>query len=148
MATRCGPIGTIVMRLPSGEELMALENPFVWHELVTSDQKSSGGFFARLFGWARREVDAGPFGTYTLFQVNGSDIAGMMNPTSDSPAGGSYWHTYFAVEDVDACAQRALQLGGRVLVAPHDVQDVGRICAVSDPTGAVAHLLQTIQSRA
>lgn len=115
MATRCGAIGTIVMRLPSGEELMALENPFVWHELVTSDQKSSGDFFARLFGWARREVDAGPFGTYTLFQVNESDIAGMMNPTSDSPAGGSYWHTYFAV---------------------------------SDPTGAVAHLLQTIQSRA
>lgn len=115
MATRCGPIGTIVMRLPSGEELMALEHPFVWHELVTSDQKSSGDFFARLFGWARRELDAGPFGTCTLFQVNGSDIAGMMNPTSDSPAGGSYWHTYFAV---------------------------------SDPTGAVAHLLQTIQSGA
>jgi len=57
---------------------MALENPFVWHELVTPDQKSSGDFFARLFGWARREVDAGPFGTYTLFQVNGSGIAGMM----------------------------------------------------------------------
>jgi len=127
---------------------VAVENPFVWHELVTADQKSSGDFFCGLFGWVRREVDAGPFGTYTLFQVEGKDVAGMMNPTPDSPASGSYWHSYFAVDDVDACAAKAVQLGGEVLVPPHDVPDVGRICAVSDPTGAVAHLMQPVQSRA
>lgn len=60
---------------------MATESPFIWHELVTSDQKNSGAFFSQLFGWACKEVDAGPFGTYTLFQKNGQDIAGMMNPT-------------------------------------------------------------------
>lgn len=127
---------------------MAVENPFVWHELVTPNQKSSGEFFCGLFGWEKREVDAGPFGTYTLFQANGKDVAGMMNPTADSPGIGSYWHSYFAVDDVDACAVTAVRLGGKVLVPPHDVPDVGRICAVSDPTGAVAHLMQPIQSRA
>lgn len=127
---------------------MAAEEPFVWHELVTSDQKSSGDFFCGLFGWERREVDAGPYGTYTLFQVEGKDVAGMMNPTPDSPGHGSYWHSYIAVDDVDACAAKAVRLGGKVLVPPHDVPDVGRICAVSDPTGAVAHLMQPVQSRA
>lgn len=121
---------------------MAENSPFVWHELVTSDQKSSGDFFCGLFGWSRREVDAGPFGTYTLFQVEGKDVAGMMNPTPNSPGSGSYWHSYIAVKDVDACAAMAIRLGGKVLVPPHDVPDVGRICAVSDPTGAVAHLMQ------
>jgi len=121
---------------------MAIESPFIWHELVTSDQKESGSFFGQLFGWELKEVDAGKFGVYTLFQKQGQDVAGMMNPTPDTIGKGSYWHSYIAVDDVDNCAKRVTTLGGKVLVPPHDVPDVGRICAVSDPTGAVAHLMQ------
>lgn len=125
---------------------MSSPNPFVWHELVTADQKSSGDFFCGLFGWTRREVDAGGFGTYTLFQLNESDVAGMMNPTPETQSTGSFWHAYFAVENVDECAAKTLALGGRVVVPPHDVPGVGRVCAVTDPTGAVAHLMQPLQS--
>jgi uncharacterized protein len=98
-----------------------------------------------LFGWTSREVDAGPFGIYTLFQSNGQDVAGMMNPTLDTPGAGAHWHSYIAVKDVDECAKRAPSLGGSVLVAPHDVAEFGRVCAVADPTGAVAHLVQPIE---
>lgn len=121
---------------------MSRQSPFIWHELVTTDQASSGEFISQLFGWTRKEVDAGAFGRYTLFQADGQDVAGMMNPTRDSPGKGSYWHFYIAVEDVDECARQALLLGGSVVVPAHDVPDVGRVCAVADPTGAVAHLLQ------
>ncbi len=119
-------------------------NPFIWHELVTPDQAASGAFFRHLFGWESHEVDAGIFGTYTLFQKDGEDIAGMMNPTAGSPANQAVWHAYFAVDDIDDCARRAVELGGRVLVPPHDVPDVGRICSVTDPRGAVADLMQPI----
>jgi hypothetical protein len=124
---------------------VAGDNPFIWHELVTSDQDASGAFFCALFGWTQRRVDAGVFGTYTLFQLSGRDVAGMMNPTRETPGKGSFWHSYMAVENVDECAKRASDLGGSVLVPPHDVPDVGRVCAVADPTGAVAHLLQPIK---
>ena len=124
---------------------MANQNPIIWHELVTPDQKKSGAFFSELFDWNVKEVDAGKFGTYTLFQKEGQDVAGMMNPTPDTPGKGSFWHSYIAVEDVDNCAKRASILGGKVLVQPQDVPDVGRICVVSDPTGAVAHLMQPIE---
>lgn len=116
--------------------------PFIWHELVTPDQPASGAFFTRLFGWASREVDAGKFGTYTLFSKEGKDVAGMMNPTPDTPDRAPHWLMYFAVTDVEACAKQAVSLGGRVVVPPHDVPGVGRICVVADPTGAVAHLMQ------
>lgn len=125
---------------------MSNGNPFIWHELVTPDQTTSGRFFSRLFGWTAREVDAGQFGTYTLFQKDGQDIAGMMNPTPNTPGKGSYWHSYIAVENVDECAIRVPSLGGKVLVAPHDVPEFGRVCAVSDPTGAVAHLVQAART--
>jgi len=125
---------------------MADQSPFIWHELVTSDQKRSGTFFCQLFGWTSKEVDAGPFGIYTLFQRANQDVAGMMNPTPDTPDKGSFWHSYIAVDDVEDCARRAPSLGGTVVVPPHDVQDVGRICVVADPTGAVAHLMQPIRT--
>ena len=121
---------------------MVNQGPFIWHELVTSDQKKSGAFFCELLGWKAREVDAGKFGTYTLFQKEGQDVAGMMNPTPDTPSDDSYWHSYIAVEDVDRCAKRASELGGKLLVPPQEIPDVGRVCIVSDPMGAVTHLIQ------
>ena len=124
---------------------MAEQSPFIWHELVTPDQKRSGTFFCQLFRWTSKEVDAGPFGIYTLFQKNGKDVAGMMNPTPDTPGKGPFWHSYIAVEDIEECAKRAPSLGGRVVVPPHDVPDVGRVCIVADPTGAIAHLMQPLR---
>ncbi len=120
---------------------MGNNNPFIWQELVTSDQDLSGKFFSQLLGWRTKQVDAGKYGTYTLFQKDDQEIAGMMNPTLDTPGQGSYWHSYIAVEDVDDCARRAVELGGKLLVPPHDVADVGRICVIADPVGAVTHLM-------
>jgi predicted enzyme related to lactoylglutathione lyase len=121
------------------------QSPFIWHELVTADQPTSGAFFCQLLGWTRTAVDAGRFGTYTLFQKNGQDVAGMMNPTPDAQGEGPHWHSYIAVENADECAQRALSLGGSVVLAPHEVPDVGRVCVVADPTGAIADLLQPLK---
>ena len=125
---------------------MSKQNPFIWQELVTPDQETSGTFFCKLLGWSITKVDVGEFGTYTLFQKDGQDIAGMMNPTPDTPGEGSYWHSYIAVDDIDNCAKQAIELGGKVIVPPHDVPDVGRICAVSDPTGAIVHLMKPISN--
>jgi len=125
---------------------MDTETPFIWHELVTPDQKKSGIFFSKLFGWNLREVDAGEFGIYTLFQKDGQDVAGMMNPTPDTPGKESYWHSYIAVDDVDNCAKQAPSLGGKVLVPPNEVPDVGRICILADPMGAIVHLMQPVNT--
>ena len=41
----------------------------------------------------------------------------------------------FVVDDVDRAHQRALDAGGRQLVAPHDPDDHVRCSAVADPSG-------------
>lgn len=60
---------------------------FMWNQLVTDDQATAGAFYSELFGWKRNEIDAGPLGTYTVFQHGGEDVAGMMNPTAPGPTG-------------------------------------------------------------
>jgi predicted enzyme related to lactoylglutathione lyase len=48
----------------------------------------------------------------------------------------SHWGIYVEVENTDASADKAKQLGGNVIVAPFDVMDYGRMAVVQDPTGA------------
>jgi predicted enzyme related to lactoylglutathione lyase len=116
---------------------------FLWNELVTSDQKKCGTFYCELLGWTRKEVDSGPFGIYTVFQHKGKDVAGMMNPTIEyTKSRLPSWYAYIAVEDVDACASRVEQMGGKIIEPPADVHGVGRVCMLADPTGAVVRLMK------
>ncbi len=121
---------------------MVQHGTFMWNQLVTTDQRKSGDFYAQLLGWGRKEVDAGPLGTYALFQQGGKDVAGMMNPTSEySRTHPSWWNAFIAVSDVDACMSRVAQLGGSVLEPPHDIPSVGRACLITDPLGAPVCLM-------
>jgi predicted enzyme related to lactoylglutathione lyase len=40
------------------------------------------------------------------------------------------------VEDPDATARKATELGGKVVVPPTDIPDVGRFATLADPQGA------------
>jgi predicted enzyme related to lactoylglutathione lyase len=51
----------------------------------------------------------------------------------DTPA---HWSVTFAVDDADAIAERAAELGGTVLQAPFDAPWV-RMTVIRDPQGAV-----------
>jgi predicted enzyme related to lactoylglutathione lyase len=60
-------------------------------------------------------------------------VAGFMKIEDDRPAN---WSVTFAVEDADATAARATELGGRVIMAPFDAPWV-RMAVIADPQGAV-----------
>jgi predicted enzyme related to lactoylglutathione lyase len=91
---------------------MTQPGTIVWNELLTTDQAASGEFYSRLYGWQRQKVDAGPLGTYTLFQLDGQDVAGMMNPTVHDYAGSPppRWIAYIAVDDADRIATQVIEL--------------------------------------
>jgi hypothetical protein len=119
---------------------------FFWNQLVTTDQKKSGDFYCGLLGWSRMEINAGPFGVFALFQQNGKDVAGMMNPTTDySRSRPPWWQCFVAVPDVDACVSRVPQLGGTIIEPPHDIPGVGRASMIADPTGAVVQIMTPVK---
>jgi predicted enzyme related to lactoylglutathione lyase len=63
-------------------------------------------------------------------------VAGAM-PMGDNypPQVPPHWLVYFTVEDCDASASKAQQLGGQVVVPPMDVEP-GRFSVLRDPQGA------------
>jgi uncharacterized protein len=124
---------------------MVENGTFIWNELVTSDQKRAGNFYCDLLGWTRKEVDSGPYGIYTIFEKDGKDVAGMMNPTEKDYAPEARpprWNAYIAVDDINAVASRVTELGGKILVPIQDVPETGKVCMITDPTGGMVVLMQ------
>jgi len=74
--------------------------------------------------------------TYTVVRVGDEDVAGIMPIPAESQGMPPAWGLYITVDDVDASAKKAQELGGTVLVEPRDIPEVGRFCVVKDPQGA------------
>jgi hypothetical protein len=56
------------------------------------------------------------------------------------------WVGYVGVDDADRAAAKVKQLGGRILMEPTDIPNVGRFAAVTDPQGAAFNLFKPSQS--
>lgn len=109
-----------------------------WFECGTRDAERSKSFYTQLFGWIAVDLPMpGGMGTYTIIRAGGADVAGLYQLAGPMFEGvPSHWMTYVAVDDVDATARRATELGGKVVAPPMDVPGVGRMAVLQDPTGA------------
>jgi uncharacterized protein len=121
---------------------------FCWMELGTTDQTAAKEFYSKLFGWTISDSPMGPGEVYTIFKLDGKDVAAgyTLRPDQRQMGVPPHWMLYIACDDADASAKRAGELGGTVLAGPFDVMDVGRMAVVKDPTGAVFCLWQTKSS--
>ncbi len=114
---------------------MASTGRFVWREALTTDVNATCTFYKALFGWTLKPVDMGGM-TYTLIHLGENQIGGIMGQPPGMKGAPSFWMSYCSVEDVDAAAVRCTEAGGKVMMPPHDIPDVGRFAALQDPTGA------------
>src|SRR5437879_1067960 len=93
---------------------------------------------SKLFGWDIHEFTMAPNDFFT-FKMDGCDVAAAYTLPAEqrSQSVPAHWNLYVAVENADAAAGRAAKLGAKVLAAPFDVFDAGRVAVLQDPTGAV-----------
>jgi predicted enzyme related to lactoylglutathione lyase len=52
------------------------------------------------------------------------------------------WFPWVTVDNVEATVKQAVQLGGKVLVEPKDIQEVGRFAVIQDPQGAAITIIR------
>jgi predicted enzyme related to lactoylglutathione lyase len=52
------------------------------------------------------------------------------------------WLPYFMVEDCDATAGKAAATGGKAMVPPTDIPNVGRFAVLGDPQGAMFAIIK------
>jgi predicted enzyme related to lactoylglutathione lyase len=112
-----------------------------WNELVTRHPDGATSFYHAVFGWEPDVQGTGDV-QYTMWNVGGKPVGGMMQMDDRWPAEvPSHWMVYFAVEDADATAAKAAELGAQVSVPPSDIPP-GRFAVLNDPFGAVFSVIK------
>lgn len=126
------------------DEQFKQHGAFSWCELVTTDAEAAKSFYAKLFGWNIEDMSM-PEMSYAVIEPRGQKskgIGGIMSMPKDAPPGmPPMWGIYVTVDDVDATARTAEQLGAKLLVPPQDIPKVGRFCVIRDPQGAVINAI-------
>jgi predicted enzyme related to lactoylglutathione lyase len=125
--------------------------------LNTRDATGAKSFYGSLFGWEGLGLDGGAemwrlpgYGAFLERSDHGlhermvessapegfEDVVATLNPIADDqPDVAAHWSVTFAVDDTDAIAERATELGGQVVVPPFDAPWV-RMTVITDPQGA------------
>ena len=116
---------------------------FVWYELMTSDAKAGEAFYRDVVGWGAQGAGM-PGVDYTLLTIGSTPVAGLMTMPAEACSQGAKpgWIGYVGVENVDATAAKAKQLGGSVYKEPADIPGVGRFAVLADPHGGVFALFK------
>ena len=124
--------------------------------LNTRDEEAAREFYGAVFGWQTLRIDGAELWTLPGYgdhleerdpelrtriaqlgaDPNFADVVASINPIPaeqrDVPA---HWSVTFAIDDADALATRAAELGGKVLVPPFDAP-WARTTVIADPQGA------------
>ena len=108
-----------------------------WTELNTHDVDKAIAYYGKVCGWTFDKMPMDE-GDYYIAMKGEQMIAGVfdlaqMPQMKDLP---SHWLTYLAVDDVDAATKQTAEMGGTVVREPWDVDGVGRIAIVMDPSGS------------
>ena len=119
---------------------------FIWYELMTPDPGGAKAFYDSVVGWTIGEA-APEFQGYRMIGRSDGKSAGGVMPLSDEMrqhGARPVWLGYIHVTDVDASAGQIEEAGGKALMQPFDIPNVGRIAMVTDPQGAPFYIMKPI----
>ena len=119
---------------------------FVWNELMTGDVAKAKKFYTKLLGWETTDMPMGDF-TYTVFKTGDMDAGGMMAITPEMGDVPPHWMSYIKVENVDTTAAKIDELGGKIVVPPTDIPNIGKFCTLIDPTGAAVSIFTPLPKK-
>ncbi len=122
-------------------------NTWIMSSLHTPDPDAASAFYAAVLGWQAQSM--GPLTRFGLPGYVGGHpqqalprdmVAVMAPPNAQIPP---HWNVNFRVDDADAIATRASELGGSVMMAPADGGGF-RSAVLADPQGAVFSVSQPL----
>jgi uncharacterized protein len=139
-----------------GAQIVNEHGSLNFNGLNTRDVKGAKAFYGSVFGWTTLALPGAEmwmlpgYGDYLerdnpdlrkqTAEAGGPegfvDVVASINPIpDDQPDTPAHWSVTFAVDDADATAAKATELGGKVIVPPFDAPWV-RTTVINDPQGA------------
>jgi predicted enzyme related to lactoylglutathione lyase len=101
------------------------------------DLEAGKRFYGDLFGWTFEEAP----GSSVWARLEGAPVAALGRKADGRMP--TVWTVYFATPDADALGRRITAAGGRLVIPPFAVDDLGTAALAADPDGAVFGLWQS-----
>jgi len=108
-----------------------------WVDIEQRDVDGALAFYGAVLGWTFHQASPPGAPRYVIAQVDGLDVAGVGEGAEDPG-----WHTYVAVDDVEAVLDRITAAGGAVTTGPTVAGEGGTWAGFTDPQGAPLRLWQ------
>jgi hypothetical protein len=140
-----------------GAEIVNEAGSLNFNGLATRRLEDAKRFYGAVFGWQTLTMDGGlsawtmpGYGDHLeegdpglrkrIAELGAApgfeDVVATINPIpDDQPEVPAHWSVTFAVDDADATAAKATELGGKLVVPPFDAPWV-RMAVIADPQGA------------
>jgi len=136
---------------PAAAETAAQQAPsahghLIWYELMTPDAEGSKAFYDSVVGWNISEPAPEFQGYRMIGRSDGGNAGGVLPLTDEMQQHGARptWLGYVGVDDADAAVRSIAQAGGKTLMGPTDIPNVGRIAMVADPQGVPFYVMKPI----
>jgi uncharacterized protein len=160
MAVFTDPEGAVFFvwqaRQQKGARIVNEHGALNFNGLNTRDVDGAKAFYGSVFGWTTLAIDAGEMWTLPgygdhleqghpglrkmIADMGGppgfEDVVASINPIpADQSETPPHWSVTFGVDDADAVASKARELGGTVIAGPLDAP-WSRLAVIDDPQGA------------
>lgn len=110
---------------------MAVYGKFVWYDLATREPDAAKAFYSAVFDWGTQGWDKGDYAMWTIGEKG--PFGGLMPGKPGAP---SQWLGYISTPDLKATIERALELGGALVVPITAISENSKFAVLSDPQGA------------
>jgi uncharacterized protein len=126
----------------AGIGIAGVQGTLCWADLSTPDAKQAADFYTGLFGW---QIAADPKDSSGYLHIkNGEQFIGGVPPAAfRQPGTPPHWMAYFLVDDVDATAAKAKEMGAKLYLPPMTMEGVGRMSVIADSQGAVFSIFKS-----
>ena len=133
-----------VLASSSGDpsDVLAAPGEWIWSSLITSDPDTAAAFYQKLFDYDVFELPASEGAKHLLLASDDYARASVNTLPAKGPKAHSHWLNYIRVEDAVKLTEKAVALGGHVLVEPRIDRHGGKVTIIADPLGAPFGLLE------
>lgn len=98
------------------------EGTIVHFEHLTKDDKALKTFFEKTFNWKFETINMGEGGDYHMFTTPNGQRGGVAAPPPEMQPG---TYTYVACDDIKATVKKVEKNGGKVLMPPTEIPNMG-----------------------
>ena len=121
-----------------------MQNPFIWHDLMTTDVEAAMKFYATVVGWTYESQ----MPNYTVALAAGAGMGGIMPRPPEMKTMPPVWTGYVYTPDVDATCKQVIKLGGKIYKEAWDIPNVARMAVIGDPTSSGLMIMQPFPTQA